>query len=281
MRIEFEGITPGANIKSLSKLSNKFPNIQVYYTVILRGSKEHGNTTGIDDAATLKLFEQLNSAKSSDRIKFKTGVHLTYGFADMFNCNRNFNNSKIWNILGKETDRVVFNFNTLTDRQMSVFNIGNRYYKSASFINFLATKANPNSSCFTNSEYYVLYCAGTKNLIDNIAIYSGVGQNTKNFGIINFDKDFDNWLTEYKVKIGGIPAIYEPVPIMHSGGITPDNVSYALDALKNKNVPEEKINICSWNGVMTDGKTDMDKMELFLKRANDWQTEMKKSNFCK
>ncbi|MDR0726433.1 MAG: hypothetical protein LBF37_00025 [Rickettsiales bacterium] len=279
--IEVSEITPGTDTETIwEDLVNTYPNLNMSFGVELYGSPEHGNTTNIDDALTIQTFKKLLEMKFASKpngyMPYKTAVHLNHGYVGMFKS-RDFQKSSIWNIIDKNTDKVVYNFNVMTQKQKELFS-------NTIFFEFLKTRAN--SFYYPNTNYFmILSSEDTSDFIfDNIVWKKCNDIQSSYFKWIKslvFEKNFDDWSP------AGIDLINNKYDIVKShivpgswcGGITPDNVKNALDVLNQKLDGDiERIDISARGGVMTDGKTDMNKVYELMKNANEWQAEFNRKN---
>lgn len=282
-QIEVSEITSGTNIEILwEDLVNTYPNMDMSFGVELYGSPEHGNTTGIDDAPAIEIIKKLSKMKfgsvPNGYMPYKTAIHLNHGYADMFNKKRDFRQSKIWNLVQEtNVDKVVYNFNTLTDEQKEMFSTDN-------FYDFLQTKANPFYN--QNINYFVVLNSETTSdfLLDKVvwALHNDPRQDyLKRIKSLVFENKFEDWVPsgiERKNDHYQMTGIHI-APASWCGGISPDNVKDALSTLNQKLENKiEKIDISARGGVMTHGKTDLDKVYQFMQNANDWQMEFNQRN---
>jgi len=280
-QIEVSEITSYKMVRDLPKLQDKFPDLNMSWGVELYGSPEHGNTTGIDDTQQIYTLTAIGNTKfSCGGPWLNTAIHLNYGFADMFNKGRNWKQSKIWEIISDYSpNKAVYNLFTLTDEQIQNFSTKHFY----EFLHALATK---NRLIDKNVNYYLeiqpkVYdlmkkiiadqktmgdiLAGNPDikLLENI---KGLFVTTEPYGRITGG----HYTTYGAYKYCDIAQNIEPTS--WAGGITPENVTDHLRGLSQQ-IAIERIDISTRRGVMTDGKTDLDKVEVLMHNANEWQKE--------
>lgn len=289
-QIEVSEITPNIKISDLCKLQDKFPDLTMSFGVELYGSLEHGNTTGIDDTAALKKLYELSAAKKDS--PFKTAIHLNYGFADMFNKNRDFHKSKIWDIIKENNvDKVVWNSFTLTEKQKHEFSI-------EKFWDFVKTKANPrahldyydvkwddpflyeNRLAYIETNYYLEIQPSVRDMLSKLLNdHYGNLDTLERINGLYVMKSLDEIPTQQSKdqKYNHQPNLSLEAwirPKSWAGGINSNNIKIVLDALLKKLEYIESIDVSCRSGVMTNAMADMKKIKALMQNANDWQIEI-------
>ncbi|MDR0449363.1 MAG: hypothetical protein LBG89_02800 [Rickettsiales bacterium] len=264
-RIEIEEITPNIKTGDLIELAKKFPDLDMVFSVVLYGSPENGNAAGIDDAPRIELLKAMNSMK--DAAHYETAVHLNHGYCNVFAYGQKFEDCTIWDTIGKDTDRVVYNLISLSEEQK-------QNWDPANFNRMLATRANPDSDLFTNSEYYIVL--NTKLTYSFVYRKIWKFENEKllrNLKSLVNDNLPENWIVGSRNIMNEHDVVAAAIkPAAWSGGINPGNIGFALTNLCMKLGGDvEKIDICARSGVMTGGVADMDKIEMLMATANEWQ----------
>jgi phosphoribosylanthranilate isomerase len=90
-------------------------------------------------------------------------------------------------------------------------------------------------------------------------------------------KSFDEWRAVPKFGEYGDCRYLESwiIPQSWAGGVKPDNTKTALSVLADKvNYKIDRIDLSARSGAMTDGKSDIDKIEAIMQNANEWQEEI-------
>ncbi|NMA32414.1 MAG: hypothetical protein GX944_00595 [Alphaproteobacteria bacterium] len=286
-QLEISKITPNIKISDLCKLQDKFPDLNMLsYGVELYGSSKYDGATDNADKCAIKTLEELSSIKNKK--SYKTAIHLNNNFANMFNKDCDFHESKIWKIIKEtKTDKVVWNFYTLTEQQKTNFSIQN-------FWNFIKTKANPDTHtiysklksespnfynsyfAYVKADYYIEIQPSVRDMLSRVLT---VGY----MNLLNLERVNGLYIMESLDKIPvsnhntnniskeNLESWF--VPKSWAGGINPNNIYLVLNALAKKLNCIGLIDVSVRSGVMTDGKTDIDKIEALMQKANEWQNE--------
>ncbi|MDR0319718.1 MAG: hypothetical protein LBH81_03185 [Rickettsiales bacterium] len=269
-RIEIAEITPNIDISDLLKLRKNFPDLNISFGVELYGSPENGNP-GIDDKPRIALLKELNLRKPKGPGRYDTAAHLNHGYCAVFRDDFDYNKCGIWTTIGDNTDKVIYNINTLSDLQK-------QNWSADKFIDMANTRANPSGPRHTNSDYYIVLHATLTAGFINQKIFAPE-HNSKYKGYVKalvFDNAFDNWIVGPEE---GRPQDMNRIaaaifPEAWCGGIAPHNIGFALTRLAGKLGGQiEKIDICSRGGAMTGGESDPGKIEHLLFNADKWQKE--------